>query len=138
MYYRFTNTNEMAVNNNELCLQWADNNFQIFADNDLTVGRILGEFNGRVVKSTTIFTDQQRIFTMKIPQTGHIIDANEYGNPFRHLGHSCDPNTEAVIYVDGYQYKILYRTIKHVKKGDELTAFQDWEFDSEESIKVKN
>lgn len=101
----------------------------IFAAVDLDAHVQLIEYKGRRLThaqadeqySGSVTTGHTFLFTLN---ELYLIDANVGGNSARWINHSCEPNCEAMIYVNkDYRQeldKVWIETIRPVKAGEEL------------------
>lgn len=102
----------------------------IFAAVDLPAGAQLIEYKGRRLthaEANDLYAGSAEsghtfLFTLN---DSYLIDGNVGGNSARWINHSCDPNCEAMIYVDvNYNEardKVYIETIRPVRAGEELT-----------------
>lgn len=119
---------------NDVFIQWIDEKigYGVFANRHFAPGEYIGEYTG-VVKRTRFFAQNLNEFCFHYPTDNrfihiHTIDAKHKGNETRFMNHNNKPNCEAFICYFDTLLHVCIRTIKEVKKGEELTYHygKDW------------
>ena len=99
--------------------------YGVFAEETLPPDTFLGEYTGSV-KQRPWLELERNDYTFRYPTSRwfhpiYIIDAQKGGNITRFLNHHKDPNTEAVGVLTGPIMRILFRTTRQVRVGEQLT-----------------
>jgi uncharacterized protein len=102
----------------------------VFAAKNLEVGEQVIEYKGDRISSeraSELYGDNTEhghtfLFTLN---DKFLVDGGSNGNAARWINHSCEPNLEAVIYVNKdyieEKDKLMLETIRPIKQGEELT-----------------
>jgi uncharacterized protein len=113
--------------------------YGVFAGQDFNSWEFIGEYTGVVRRRNIIFPNlndycfmyPRAWFTLK-PFT---IDSEREGNFTRFINHSDHPNLESVAVFHGEMMHIIFRTIRPISFGDELTYdYGDVYWDKREKV----
>lgn len=109
----------------------------VFANQDLPAGMTLMQYRGERITSAEAFRrygDNSGLGeTYLFAVNAHwLIDGQVGGNSARFVNHSCNPNCEAVIWVDLHgderKDRVFFVTTRSIRKGEELTFDYALEF----------
>ncbi len=94
----------------------------VYARKNFKKGDFVGEYTGKVVKTTRDST-----YTWSYPPGGgtvlgkqYSLDGGEQGNELRFANHSEDPNLEMKFVFQGTTWHVIYIACKEIKKGTQL------------------
>lgn len=110
----------------------------IFALEPLPAFIYVGEYTGRVIKEGDASIEPEAVsYLFGLHDDNHLIDPFRQGSACRLINHSCDPNVVATLIIHEALPKIIFITRRTIKADEELTIDYGWEFEEEESLKVK-
>lgn len=99
--------------------------YGIFADRDFKKWEYIGEYTGILKRRPLIFPNLNDYCFMYprewIATKLFTVDSEKCGNYTRYINHSDDPNCESVGVFQGGIFHLIFRTIKEVPMGTELT-----------------
>lgn len=99
--------------------------YGVYALEDISAWQFIGEYAG-VLRRRKILIPDLNDYCFMYPEIGLrlknvTIDSKEKGNFTRYINHSDHPNIESIaVFTEGY-YRIIFRSIKAIKAGTELS-----------------
>lgn len=110
-----------------ICIKWIDEKigYGVFAQEPIIPWQYIGEYAGTLRLRRLLFPDIND-YCFMYPELGLFykrltIDGKDQGNFTRFINHSDTPNIESIsVFCEGY-YRIIFRSIKHIPIGTELT-----------------
>ncbi|KAL1863916.1 Histone-lysine N-methyltransferase ehmt1 [Diaporthe australafricana] len=103
----------------KLRIQEAQWGYGVFATAHIPRGTLIGEYMGCLMPLDYV-TAYTNAYTFLIDNHANS-DAQQYGNITRFVNHHCDPNTEPVKTMYGKRAVMVFRTIRDITAGEELT-----------------
>lgn len=101
-----------------------------FAARDFKKGELIGEYTGERIsadEASERYADTTVTYLFALEDGTHI-DARPVDNPVKYINHACDPNCES----DEEEGRIFIRTIRPIRKDEELTMDYNLEVDESE------
>lgn len=111
----------------DISIRWIDDflGYGLFATKPFKKWQYIGEYTG-LLRRRNLFFPNVNDYCFMYPRAwmaarAYTIDSEKHGNYTRFINHSDSPNCESLsAYHDGL-FRIIFRTVKDVSEGDELT-----------------
>lgn len=96
----------------------------------------IGHYTGVIISQDDLIDAEQADYLFALEDVGQSIDALRHGTCCRCINHDCKPNCETMIMAHNGQLCVLFRALRNIYPGQELTIDYNWRFDTYEEAQV--